>query len=164
MNSGLISFRINWFDLLVVQGTLKSLLQHHSLKASAFQCSAFFMVQFSHPYMTTGKTMTLTIWTFVGTVIFLIFNMPSLCCLGFSSKEQECFNFMAVVTICSDFRAHEEEICHYFHLSPLYLLWSNGARCHDLSCFFFFNFNTGHLQTWRTHLSESCLFVLLYSL
>ena len=74
MNSGLISFRINWFDLLVVQGTLKSLLQHHSLKASAFQCSAFFMVQFSHPYMATGKTIALTMWAFIGKVISLLFN------------------------------------------------------------------------------------------
>ena len=64
-HSGLISFRIDWFDLLEVQGTLKSLLQHHSAKASILQCSAFFMVQLSHPYMTTGKTIVLTIWTFV---------------------------------------------------------------------------------------------------
>ena len=61
----LISFRIDWFDLLVVQGTLKSLLQHHSSKSSILQCSAFFMVQFSHPYMTTGKTIALTIWIFL---------------------------------------------------------------------------------------------------
>ena len=65
---GLISFRIDWFDLLAVQGTLKSLLQHHSLKASVLQCSAFFMVQFSHPYMTTGKIIALTICTFVSNV------------------------------------------------------------------------------------------------
>ena len=64
--SGLISFRIDWFDLLAVQRTLKSLLQHHSSKASILQCSAFFMIQFSHPSMTTGKTIALTIWTFVG--------------------------------------------------------------------------------------------------
>ena len=62
---GLISFRMDWFDLLAVQGTLKNLLQHHSLKASDLQCSAFFMVQLSHPYMTTGKTIALTRWTFV---------------------------------------------------------------------------------------------------
>ena len=64
--SGLISFRTDWFDLLAVQRTLKSLLQHHSSKASILQCSAFFMIQFSHPSMTTGKTIALTIWTFVG--------------------------------------------------------------------------------------------------
>ena len=71
--SGLISFRIDWFDLLAVQGTLKSLLQHHSSKASILWCSAFFMVQLSHPYMTTGKTIALTIWTFVNKVISLLF-------------------------------------------------------------------------------------------
>ena len=71
--SELISFRINWFDLLAVQGTLKSLLQHHSLKASVLQCSAFFMVQLSHPYMTTGKTIALTRWTFVNQVLSLLF-------------------------------------------------------------------------------------------
>ena len=75
--SGLISFRINWFDLLVVQGTLKSLLQHHSSKASILQRSAFFIVQLSHPYMTTGKTITLTRWTFVSRVMSLPFNMLS---------------------------------------------------------------------------------------
>ena len=75
--SGLISFRIDWFDLLAVQGTLKSLLQHHSSKASILQCSAFFMVQLSHSYMTTGKIMALTIQTFVSKVTSLLFNMPS---------------------------------------------------------------------------------------
>ena len=73
--SGLISFRIDWFDLLEVQGTLKSLLQHHSSKASILQPSAFFTVQLSHPYMTTGKTVALTIWTFVSKAMSLLFNM-----------------------------------------------------------------------------------------
>ena len=74
-HSGLISFRMDWLDLLVVQGTLKSLLQHHSSKASIFRCSAFFTVQFSHPYMTTGKTIDLTRRTFVGKVMPLLCNM-----------------------------------------------------------------------------------------
>ena len=74
---GLISFRMDWLDLLTVQGTLKGLLQHHSSKASIFQCSAFFTVQISHLYMTTGKTIALTRWTFVGKVMSLIFNMLS---------------------------------------------------------------------------------------
>ena len=78
--SGWISFKIDCFDLLAVQGTLKSLLQHYSSKASVLRRSAFFMVQLSHPYMTTGKTIALTIWTFVSKVVSLIFN----CCLGFS--------------------------------------------------------------------------------
>ena len=75
--SGLISFRMDSLDLLAVQGTLKSLLQHHSSKASILQCSAFFIVQLSHPYMTTGKTIVLTRWTFVSKVISLLFNMLS---------------------------------------------------------------------------------------
>ena len=74
---GLISFRMDWLDLLAVQGTFKSLLQHHSSKASIFQCSALFTVQLSHPYMTTGKTIALTRWTFVGEVMSLLFNMLS---------------------------------------------------------------------------------------
>ena len=76
-HSGLISFRMDWLDLLAVQGTLKSLLQHHSSKASIFWCSAFFIVQLSHPYMTTGKTISLTRWTFVGKVMSLLFNLLS---------------------------------------------------------------------------------------
>ena len=74
---GLISFRMNWLDLLAVQGTLKSLLQHHSSKASVLRHSAFFTVQLSYPYMTTGKTMALTRWTFVGKVMSLLFNTLS---------------------------------------------------------------------------------------
>ena len=75
--SGLISFRMDWLDLLAVQGSLKSLLQHHSSKASILQCSAFFIAQLSHPYMTTGKTIALTRWTFVGKVMSLLFNTLS---------------------------------------------------------------------------------------
>ena len=81
--SGLISFRMDWFYLLAVQGTLKSLFQHHSSKASIFQCSAFFIVQLSHPYMTTGKTIALTRWTFVGKVMSLLFSMLSTFVRGF---------------------------------------------------------------------------------
>ena len=80
--SGLISFRIHWFDLLAVQGTLKSLPQHHSSKVSV-QCSAFFMVQLSHPYMTTGKTIALSTWTLVSKVMSLFFNMLSRCAIAF---------------------------------------------------------------------------------
>ena len=74
---GLISFRMDWLDLLAVQGTLKSLLQHHSSKASILRCSAFFTVQFSHPYMTTGKTIVLTRWTIICKVMSLLFNTLS---------------------------------------------------------------------------------------
>ena len=101
-HSGVISFRMDWLDLLAVQETLKS-LQHHSSKASILQRSAFFMVQLSHPYMTTGKTIALTKWTFAGKGIPLLFNMLYRLVISFSSKKQVSFNFMAAVTICSDF-------------------------------------------------------------
>ena len=128
--SGLISFRIDWLHLLAVQGTLKSLFQHHSLKASILWRSAFFIVQLSHPYMTTGKTITLTRWTFVGKVMSLLFNMLSRLVLNISSKGQTSFNFMAAVTIFSDFRAPQNKVSHCF---PIYLPWSDGTWCHDLT-------------------------------
>ena len=115
--SQLISFKMDRFDLLTVQSTLKSLLQHHSSKASILWHSAFFMVQLSHLYMTTGKTIPLTIWTFLRNVMSLLL----IHCLGlysFSSKEQASFNFVAAVTVCSDFGAQENSlslfpsICH----------------------------------------------------
>ena len=86
--SVLISLKIDWFDLLAVQGTLKSLLQHHSSKASIFQCSAFFTVQLSHSCMTTGKTIALTIWTFVGKVMSLLFNMLSQFVIAFLPRNK----------------------------------------------------------------------------
>ena len=85
---GLISIRMDWFDLLVVQGTLKSLLQHHSSKASIFQCSAFFTVQLSHPYLITGKTIVLTRQTFVGKVMSLLFNMLSRLVITFLPRSK----------------------------------------------------------------------------
>ena len=94
---------------------LSSLLQHHNLKASILWHLAFFMVQISHPYMTTRKTIVLAIWTFVSKVTSLLFNMLS---LFFPSKEQASFNFMAAVTVCSDFRAPQNKICHGFHCFP----------------------------------------------
>ena len=86
--SGLMSFRMDWLDLLAVQGTLKSLLQHHSSKASILHYSAFFIVQFSHPYMTTGKTIALTIQTFVGKVMSLLFNMLSRLVITFLPRSK----------------------------------------------------------------------------
>ena len=85
---GLISFRIDWLDLLAVQGTLKSLLQHHSSKAAIFQRSAFFTVQLSHPYMTTGKTIALTRWSFVGKVMSLLFNVLSRLVITFLPRSK----------------------------------------------------------------------------
>ena len=86
--SGLISFRITWLDFLRVQGTLKSFLQHHSSKASILQCSVFFIVQLSHPYTTTGKTIALTRWAFVGKVILLLFNMLSRLVIKFLPRNK----------------------------------------------------------------------------
>ena len=117
--SELISFRTDWFNLLAVQGTLKSLLQHHSSKASILRHSAFFMVQHSHLYMTTGKTIALTRWTFVGKVMSLLFNRLSRFIMAFLLRSR-CLNFMAAVTICSDFGARKTK-CHCFHCFPIYL-------------------------------------------
>ena len=105
--SGLIPFRMDWFDLLAVQGTLKSLLQHHSLKASILQSSVYFIVQLSHPYMTAGKSIALTIWTFVGKVMshFCVRHKRQV-----SSKEKVSFNFIGAVFVHSDFGAQEYEI------------------------------------------------------
>ena len=105
---GLISFRMVWLDLLVVQGTLKSLLQPHSSKASILQHSAFFIVQLSHPYMTTGKTKALSSCTFVGKVMSLLFNMLPRLVIAFLLRSK--YLFMAVVTICSDFGAPKNEV------------------------------------------------------
>ena len=107
---GLISFRIGQFDLLAVQGTLKSLLQHHRQKASILQCSAFFKVQLSHLYMTTGKAIVLTIGTFVGKVMSLLLNMLSRFVIAFHPRSQASLNFMAAVSLCNDFGVQENGI------------------------------------------------------
>ena len=104
---GLIFFQMDWLDLLAVQGTLKSLLQHHSSEASILQCSVFFIVQLSHPYMATGKTIALTRWTFVGKVMSLLFNMLSRLVITFLPGSKR-LNFMAAITICSDFGAPQK--------------------------------------------------------
>ena len=102
---GLISFRMDWLDLLAVQGTFKSLLQHHSSKASILWPSAFFTVQLSHPYMTTGKTIALTRQIFSGKAMSLLFNMLFRLVITFLPRSK-CLNCMAVVTICRDFEAY----------------------------------------------------------
>ena len=107
---GLISFRMDRLDLLAVQGTLKSLLQHHSSKASILRCSAFFIVPLSHSYMTTGKTIALTRRTFVGKVMSLLLGMLSRLIITFLPRTK-CLNFMATVTICSDFGAQKNKVC-----------------------------------------------------
>ena len=124
----LIAFRMDSLDLLVVQGTLKCLLQQHSSKASILRCSAFFIVQLSHPYTTAGKTTALTRWTSVGKVMSLLFNMLSGLVITFP-KEQASFKFIAAVTICRDSGA-QNTVCHCV---PICLPWSDGTGCCDLS-------------------------------
>ena len=106
--SGLISSKIDWLDLLAVQGTLKSLLQHHSSKASILQCLVFFMIQLSHWYMTNGKTIALTIWIFAQSCFCFVIHC--VVCHILSYKEKVSFNFTAAVTISSDFGVQENKI------------------------------------------------------
>ena len=118
--SGVISFRIDWFDLLAVQGTLRSLPQHHSLKASIFRCSVFFMVQLSQPYVTTGKTIVLTLQTFISKMIFLLFNKLSRFVIVFLPRSN-CFHISWLQSLTtstfSPSICHEVMGCH--HLSFL---------------------------------------------
>ena len=120
-HAGLISFRMDWLDLLAVQGTLKSLLQHHISKASILRHSAFFTVLLSHPYTTTGKTIALTRWTFVDKVMSLLFNMLSRLLITFLPRTKGFLNFMAAVTISSDFGAPKSKVSHCFHCFSIYL-------------------------------------------
>ena len=130
--SGLISFKIGWFDLFAVQGTLESLLQHQSLKASILQCPAFFMVQLSHPYMTTGKTTALTIWIFVGKVKSLLFNMLSRFVTAFLPRSKGLLIswLQSPSTVILEPR---NKISHCFHCFPIYLYWVDGTECYDHS-------------------------------
>ena len=128
---GLI-FRMDWLDLLAVQGTLKSLLQHHSSKASIVLCSAFFIVQLSHPYVTTGKTIALTRQTFVDKVMSLLFNMLSRLVITFLPKRKNLLiswlqpQYLVILE-------PKKIVCHWFHCFCLSLPWSDWTRCHDLS-------------------------------
>ena len=136
---------MDWLDLLVVQGTLESLLQHHSSKASILWHSAFFVVQLSYPHMTTGKTIALTRWTFVGKIMSLHFNILSMFIIAFLPKSKRLLmSWLQSVTICSDFGAPQNEVCHCAQCFPIYLPWSDGTRCHNLSFlnveFYFFLF------------------------
>ena len=119
-HSGLVSFRMDWLDIFALQGTLKSLLQHHSSKASILWCSVFFTVQLSHLYMTYGKTIALTRWTLVGTVMSLLFNMLSRLVITFLPRSKASLNFMAAITVCSDFGAPQNKVSHCFHCFPIY--------------------------------------------
>ena len=130
--SGLISFSMDWLDLFAVQGTLKSLLKHHSSKASVLWCSAFFIVQLSHPYMTTRKTTALTRQTFVGKVMSLmLFKMLSRLVITFLPRSK-CLLTSWLQAPSAVILEPPKIVCHCFHCLPFYLLWSDGTRCHDL--------------------------------
>ena len=130
--SGLISFRMDWLVLLAVQGTLKSLLQHHSSKASILQCSAFFIVQFSYPYMTTGKTIALTRWTFVGKVTSLLFNMLSRLVITFLPRSKHLLISWLQSPSTVILEPKKIRSVTVFTVSPS-ICWSDGTGCHDLS-------------------------------
>ena len=115
--SGLISFRSGWFDLFSVQGTLKSLLQHHNLQGSVLQCSSFFMVQLLRGYMTIGKSIALSIRTFAGKMISLVFNMMYRFVTAFLPWCM-CLNFVAGVTVYRILEPKQNKICHCFHFPP----------------------------------------------
>ena len=129
--SQLISFRIDWFDLLVVQGTLKSLLQYHNSKPSILWHSAFFMVQFSHPYMTTGKTIALARGIFVSKIISLLFNMLSRFVIAFLPRSK-CLLISWLQSPSAVILEPKKIKSVCFHCFPIYLPWSDGTRCHDL--------------------------------
>ena len=130
---GLISFRMDWLDLLAVQGTLKSLLQHHSSNASILRCSAFFTVQLSHPYITTGKTIALTGGTFVGKVMSLLLNMLSRLVITFFPRSKHLLISWlqsASAVILEPQKIKSDTVST---VSPsIYYPWSDGTRCHDL--------------------------------
>ena len=121
--SGLISFRMDWLDLLAIQGTLKSLLQHHSSKASILQCLAFFIVQLSHPYMTTGKIIALTRWTFAGKVMSLPFNMLSMLVIAFLPRSKYLLISWLESTsaVILEDPPPKKKVSHCFHCFPMYL-------------------------------------------
>ena len=119
--SGLISFRMDWLDLLAVQGTLKSLLQHYSLKVSILCHSAFFIVQLSHPYMTTGKTIALTRWTFPGKAMSLLFNMLSRLVITFLPRSKCLLISWLQSPSAVIFGAPKNKVFHCFQCFPIYL-------------------------------------------
>ena len=119
--SGLISFRMDWLDLLAVQGTLKSLLQHHSSKASILQGSAFFIVQLSHPYTTTGETTALTRQTFVGKVMSLLFNMLSRLIVTFLPRSKRLLISWLQSPSAVILEPRNTKVCHCFHCLSMYL-------------------------------------------
>ena len=130
--SGLISVKMDWLDLLAVHGTLKSLIQHHSSKASILLHSTFFIVQLSLPYVTNGKTITLTRWTFVGKVMSLIFNMLSRLVIIFLPRSKHFLFSWLQSPSAVILEPPKNEVSHCFHCFPIYLPRSDGTGCHDL--------------------------------
>ena len=131
---GLISFRMDWLDLLAVQETLKSLLQHHSSKSSILWHSAFFIVQLSHLYMTAGKTVAVTRQTFVDKVMSLLFNMLSRFVIAFLTRTKCLFISWLQSPSAVILEPPKNKVCHCFHCFPIYLsLSGNGTGCHDFS-------------------------------
>ena len=129
---GPTSFWMDWLDLLAVQGTLKSLLQHHSSKASVLH-SAFFIVQCSHPYLTSGKTIALTRQTFVDKVMSLLFNMLSRLVITFLPRSKSLLTSWLQSPPAVILEPPKIKVCLCFHCFPIYLPRSDGTRCHDLS-------------------------------
>ena len=130
---GLISFTMDWLDLLAVQGTLKSLLQHHISKASILWCSAFFTIQHSHPYITTEKTVALIRWTFVNKVMSLLLNMPSRLVITFLPRSKRLLISWLQSPSAGILEPPKNKVWHCFHCFPIYFPWRDGTRCHDLS-------------------------------
>ena len=129
---GPISFRIDWLDLLAVQGTLQSLLQHHSSKASILRHSALFTVQLSHPYMTTGKTIALTRPTLVSKVISLLLNMLSRLVITFLPRSKHLLISWLHSPSAVISEPPQNKVWHCFHCFPISFPWSGGTGCHDL--------------------------------
>ena len=130
---GLFSFRMYWLDLLIVQGTLKNLVKHHSSKASIFWCSTFFTVQLSHPYMTTGKNIALTRQNFVGKVISLVFYMLPRFVISVLPRSKHLLISWLQSPSEVILESPKNKVWHCFHCLPIYFPWGDRTRCHDLS-------------------------------
>ena len=148
--SGLISSRMKWLDHQAVQGTLKSLLQHHSSKASILQHSVFFIVQLSHPYLTIGKTIALTRWTFVGKVMSLLFNILSRLVITFLPRSKRLLISWLQSPSAVILEPPKNKVSHCFHCFPIYFPWSDGTRCHDL-CFWMLSFKPVFSLSFHFH-------------
>ena len=150
---GLISFRMDLLDLLAVQGTLKSLLQHHRSKASILRCSALFVVRPSHPYVTTEKTVTLTRWIFVGKVMSLLFSMLPRLVIAFLPRSKHLLISWLQSPSAVILEPKKIKSCHCFYCFPMYLPWSDRTRCHDLR-FWMLSFKPA-FSTLLFHLQET---------